>query len=170
MKKYVLTGGPGIGKTTIIELLSQKGYAIVPEAARMIIEEEKLKGSNILPTGDIAKFQILVADRQLELEAVAKGEVVFCDRSIIDGYGYCKEAKVAVPKNILDLGRGRYYKVFLLAPLNYYSTDDARFEHPELAMAIHEAIVEAYKELDYELVEVPVLPPSERVGFILDNL
>ncbi|HEY4482760.1 MAG TPA: ATP-binding protein [Candidatus Paceibacterota bacterium] len=170
MKKYVLTGGPGIGKTTLIELLMQKGYSIVPEAARMIIEEEKLKGSDALPNRDIAKFQELVAVRQLELEAAAKGEVVFCDRSIIDGYGYCKLANVPPPKQLEDLDKGRYYKIFLLAPLNYYETDNSRFEHSAHAMAIHKAIIEAYKEVGYELIDVPVLAPNERVEFILKNL
>lgn len=49
MKKYVITGGPGIGKTTVIELLASRGYVIVLEVARLITEEEKSKGSDILP-------------------------------------------------------------------------------------------------------------------------
>lgn len=170
VKKYVLTGGPGIGKTTVLELLSQKGYAIVPEAARMIVEEEKLKGSNALPTGDLAQFQRLVAARQLQLEENVKGEFAFCDRSLVDGYAYCKLGKVEVPQEILDLSKGRYDKIFLLAPLASYATDETRFEHPEVAMAIHKAIAQAYREFGYELVEVPLLPPGDRVDFICDKI
>jgi predicted ATPase len=85
MKKYVITGGPGIGKTTIIELLAMKGYKIVPEAARMIIEEEKLVESDAVPWKNLQLFQEKVAARQLELESVVKGDVIFLDRGIIDG-------------------------------------------------------------------------------------
>ncbi len=49
MKKYVLTGGPSVGKITVIEILAKRGYKILPEVARMIIEEERIKGTDILP-------------------------------------------------------------------------------------------------------------------------
>ena len=63
MKKYVITGGPGIGKTTVIEILSSRGYEIVPEAARIIIEEEQINDSDALPWKNLKKFQNLVAQK-----------------------------------------------------------------------------------------------------------
>src|SRR3989338_5301871 len=39
-QRYILTGGPGAGKTSIINFLAQKGYLAVPEAATQIIEED----------------------------------------------------------------------------------------------------------------------------------
>jgi predicted ATPase len=38
IKKYVLTGGPGTGKTTVLEILSLRGYNIISETAREIIK------------------------------------------------------------------------------------------------------------------------------------
>lgn len=35
---YVITGGPGVGKTTLIERLKQAGYSTVEEQARKIIK------------------------------------------------------------------------------------------------------------------------------------
>ena len=61
MKAHVITGGPGVGKTTVVEILARRGYAIVPEAARMIIEEERLKDSDVLPWKNLSLFQIEVA-------------------------------------------------------------------------------------------------------------
>lgn len=159
-----------MGKTTVIEILATRRYAIVPEAARIIIAEEKIKGSDILPTGNIKMFQQLVVERQVDLEGKISGQIIFCDRSIIDGYAYCMLANVPAPEQIINLGRDRYEKVFLLSPLDTYKNDDTRIEHSRVAEEIHKKIIEAYKEFGYILIDVPVLPPEERVDYILSKL
>lgn len=170
MKKYVITGGPGIGKTTVIELLAAKGFAIVPEMARMITEEEKLKDSDILPWKNLAKYQEKVAERQLEVEEKISAEMVFLDRGLIDGVGYCKLGNVPIPKPIFEKGKNRYDKIFLLEHLPVYENDVTRFEKREEALRIHHAVIEAYAEFGYETIHVPVLPPEERIGFILKRI
>ena len=37
---FVITGGPGVGKTTLLETLAQQGFPYVPEIAREIIREQ----------------------------------------------------------------------------------------------------------------------------------
>ena len=37
---FVLTGGPGAGKTTLIEALRDAGFATAPEAGRAIIRDQ----------------------------------------------------------------------------------------------------------------------------------
>jgi len=170
MSKHVLTGGPGIGKTTLIELLAARGFTIVPEAARLIIEEEKVKDSDILPWKNLTKFQEKVAKLQLELEERAKGKIVFLDRSLIDGYGYCILENVPAPTIIEKVARNRYDKVFLLDPLLSYKNDHSRLEDKNKAEAIHETIAKAYLDFGYSPIKVPVLSPQERVEFILKNL
>lgn len=170
MKKYVLTGGPGIGKTTIIEILSSMGYEIVPEAARIIIEEEQFKNTDALPWKNLQKFQNLVVQKQLEDENKIKNEIVFLDRGIIDGYGYCMLGNAEVPELIIQNAQNRYEKVFILDQLETYANDSARLETHDEAKKVHEAIIDAYQHFGYELVFVPVLPPEDRVKFILDNL
>ncbi len=170
MKKYVITGGPGIGKTTVIEILASRGYKIVPEAARIIIEEGKRKGGDILPWVDLEKFQKAVAEKQIELEEKCAAEVAFQDRGVIDGYGYCINGKVPVPEVIEKLPKNYYYKVFVLEPLPIYENDKARWEVRDECLRIHQAIIDAYKHFGYELIMVPVLPPEERVDFILQYL
>lgn len=41
--KIVITGGPGVGKTTIVNALKQKGFIAVPEGARQVIKKEQRK-------------------------------------------------------------------------------------------------------------------------------
>jgi predicted ATPase len=170
MKKYVLTGGPSVGKTTIIEILASRGYKIVPEAARIVIEEERVKGSDALPSKNFEKFQQYVAEKQIDLESKVEGDAVFFDRGIIDGYAYCKYRNIQPPQQIIELGRGRYDKIFLLDSLGMYVEDGVRSRSLEDAVKIHQHIKEVYEEFGYDLVHVPVFSPEERVDFILNNL
>ncbi len=167
MKRHVITGGPGIGKTTVIELLASRGYMIVPEVARMITEEEKLKESGIVFWKDLTKYQEKIAERQMELESKATADIVFLDRSLIDGYAYCKLGNIAIPELVSKNGRNRYTKVFLLEPLPTYTKDETRFENQEEAARIHDEIIDAYKEFGYQTISVPALPPEERAEFII---
>jgi hypothetical protein len=48
--------------------------------------------------------------------------------------------------------------------------DYARTEDVPAQMALHKLIIETYQQRDEPIVFVPVLPPKERVQFILENL
>jgi predicted ATPase len=37
--RFIITGGPGAGKTTTLEALAERGYYYVPEVARAIIRQ-----------------------------------------------------------------------------------------------------------------------------------
>ena len=44
MKRYILTGAPGAGKTAILRHLELDGYGVVEEAATDIIALEQVQG------------------------------------------------------------------------------------------------------------------------------
>ncbi|RLI44817.1 hypothetical protein DRO69_06575, partial [Candidatus Bathyarchaeota archaeon] len=47
-RKCVITGGPGSGKTTLVNKLSSLGFKVIPEAARLVVEREaKLTGKPV---------------------------------------------------------------------------------------------------------------------------
>jgi predicted ATPase len=170
MKSYVLTGGPGVGKTTMLELLASRGYAIMPEAARVIIEEEMIKDSNVLLRKNLAKFQKKIAQRQLGIEKKIPHEITFLDRSIIDGYAFCVLGNVKAPEIIFQHAKNRYDKIFLLEPLHIYKIDAIRKESEEFAVKIHDEIIKAYAFFGYNLIRVPALLPEKRVDFILKHI
>jgi len=159
-----------VGKTTVLELLAAKGHAILPEAARMIIVEESVRGSDVLPWKDLEKFQEAVAQLQLKNEAGVSAELVFLDRSIIDGYAYCVLGKIPAPERLLKNAAGRYEKIFLLEPLSVYAKDGARTEDERTAKMIHDEIGKAYSRFGYEPIIVPVMSPEQRIAYILDRL
>jgi predicted ATPase len=44
MRRYVLTGAPGTGKTSVLRALQERGYAVVDEAATDVIRSEQRRG------------------------------------------------------------------------------------------------------------------------------
>jgi predicted ATPase len=53
---FVITGGPGAGKTTLIEALRAAGCVCAPEAGRQIIQDEVASGGTALPWTDPRAF------------------------------------------------------------------------------------------------------------------
>lgn len=168
--RIAISGGPGVGKSTVLEMLAYKGYQTVPEAARIIIEREQLKDSDCLPWKNTQLFQNTISELQLKLEDSIQSGIVFSDRGLIDGYAYSKVDQIKTPEIILRKGKDRYNQVFLLAQLPNYQKDNSRREDIEKARILQEAIRLAYIEFGYTPIEVPVLSPEERVDFILSKL
>jgi len=46
---YVITGGPGTGKTTVLRELQRRGFAVAEEVARRIIREQIDSGGAAVP-------------------------------------------------------------------------------------------------------------------------
>ena len=65
---YVITGGPSAGKTTVIDLLAQHGYATTIEEARHYINLEAHLGINSTQARlDACAFQQNILKLQIEL-------------------------------------------------------------------------------------------------------
>jgi predicted ATPase len=46
---FVVSGGPGSGKTTVLQELARRGFPFAPEVARQIIQEQVHSGGTALP-------------------------------------------------------------------------------------------------------------------------
>jgi predicted ATPase len=171
MSRYVLTGGPCVGKTTVLQLLTRLGFPILTETAREVIEEQAAICGTLVPWIHPKEFQEAVAWRQWKKETFTiHRKTIFLDRGIIDGCGYAAMEEVPVPRIIDLFGRNRYDRVFLLAPLPFYENDESRKEDREFGSQVSEEIRKAYIAHGYEVITVPFMAPEERVGFILDKL
>jgi len=90
-RRVVLTGGPGAGKTAVLELIRQrfcKHVKVLPEAAGILF-------GGGFPRGDSAEMrraaQRAIFYVQRELEATADADspaIVLCDRGTVDGSAY----------------------------------------------------------------------------------
>ncbi len=171
MEKYILTGGPGVGKTTILNELEKNGEITLSEVAREIIAEEQKKENGILPWNNLAQFQDLVIERQLRRENVYEENCkrIFLDRGLPDCLAFTEVGNVAIRKDIYDLiEEADYQRVFFLEQLPCYKQDEERKEDPELALRIHQRLYEVYDRLGFDIVTVPIFKTiEERVQLVL---
>ena len=166
IKKYVITGGPSSGKTVTLKYLEKEGYHIVPEAARIIIEEQKKINGTLVPWIRPYDFQIALFNKQIELES-ATDKIAFTDRGIIDNIGYCKYYKISVPDEIKKASKiKRYEKIFFLEQLGSYVKDNVRKENSKDAKKISNFIKEAYFEFGYKPIFLPAVSVEERAEII----
>lgn len=166
-KRYVVTGGPGVGKSTVILEIEKLGHTVLKEAARELIEKGQETGIDPRTIGK--PFQKIAIEKQIENEENLKEELIFQDRGIPDYILYGRYRDFDPGEIINEMCRKRYHKVFILVPLPEYKKDNVRSEDEETARKIHEETAKIYREFGYELIEVPVLPPMERALFIIER-
>lgn len=169
---YVITGGPGSGKTTTVNALSQLGYKTTIEHARQYLDMQRLIGKSVEETKSHRhEFQLAVLKMQIEQEKLlSPDDLIFLDRATPDVHAYYHYLGIAEDPELAEaLSNIAYKKIFILDCLPLVN-DYARTEDEEAQMKIHAAIVEVYQSLPFPVQRVPVLPVNERVEFILANL
>lgn len=169
---YVITGGPGSGKTAIIEALQGRGFLTVNEAARQIIQEQVRIGGDALHWKNQVKFRDLMLSRSIyTFEQCTEHErSVFFDRGIPELVGYCHVIKSEAPDYLCNAVRLFRYnsKVFITPPWQeIYQQDKERKQTWQEAIDVYPAVADSYIEAGYQLVEVPKGPLAARVEFVL---
>ncbi|WP_110673931.1 AAA family ATPase [Salinicola sp. RZ23] len=167
---FVITGGPGGGKTTLLNALQERGYRIAPEAARRIIRARLAQG--LPPRPDPVAFarDILASDMEQHRAAQAHEGVTFFDRGVLDAMYMLDMAHAMTRQEATDLvQRFPYHNtVFLLPPWeDIYGTDAERDQSFEDAVQVFEGMSRWYAEWGYQTVEVPRVSVEERVAFVL---
>ena len=174
-QKFIITGGPGSGKTSLVEALDALGYRHSAEVSRRIIQQQMSRDGGVLPWRSLRAFAELVVSEMLREhdEAEAAGGVVFFDRGLPDVFGYLRDSGIAIPRAYYAAhSRCRYaHKVFILPPWPaIYVNDEERPQSLTEAVELHRAIAHEYLALGYELIEVPRLGCRERANFVLSHL
>ena len=170
---YVITGGPGVGKTSLINELEKLNFSVIPESAREIIKNETAHGGQGLPWKDKALYAMLMLEAEIESYNALSGcdsEIYFFDRGIIDTVCYAGMAGIGVSEEMDSLAKKLRYnrKVFILPPWKeIYHTDSERKQSWEEALLTFAKMMEAYAEYGYELIEVRMGTVENRARFII---
>jgi len=172
---FLITGGPGSGKSTLIEALRRAGYTGMAEAGRVIIRDQMEVGGNGLPWSDPILFAELMLSWDVRTYHMAEqtSGTVFFDRGVVDVAGYLRLLGMAVPKHMekaVDLFR--YNKrVFIAPPWEpIFEQDRERKQDFAEAVRTYEALVTSYQKYGYELIELPQVSVEQREQFVLERI
>src|SRR6476620_2497870 len=171
----VIIGGPGTGKTTIIDELIQRGYCCYPEISREVTMEAKKQGIEQLFLENPLLFSELLLEgrkKQFNNALAEPHQYVFLDRGIPDVLAYMHYIGDSYPAFFDAACREHTYtKIFILPPWEeIYVSDDERYENYEQAKLIFSHLTETYEHYGYKLIEVPKDDVDGRIAFILSHL
>jgi predicted ATPase len=173
MRRFIITGAPGAGKTAIIRQLALDGFSVVEEAATDVIAAAQAQGRDQPWTHPsfIDEIATLQRDRQIRASYVPD-EVQFHDRCAV-----CTAALALylghpytpfLASELVRIKKGAIYqtRVFFVRNLGFITPTEARrisFEETVRFEKIHE---QTYRDLGFELVSIEPATVAERVSMI----
>ncbi len=171
MKRYILTGAPGAGKTVLLRALERAGLTVVEEAATDVIALAQAEG--VAEPWTEPGFVDAIVALQRRRQTKAGGERVIFDRSPVCALALARF--LGHPVSLLlraELERiaaeGVYQRrVFLVRGLGFVTPTAARRIGLEDALAFERVHEETYAELGYEMVPIAPGPPAERATAVL---
>ena len=173
MKRFILTGAPGAGKTAILRQLEIDGFSVVEEAATDIIAAAQAKGipepwMNASFIDEVAKLQ-----RERQIRASCQpDEIQFHDRCIVctmalaTYLGYPCSSFLTSELERLKEDSIYETRVFFIRNLGFVTPTDARrisFEETLRFEKIHE---DTYRNFDFDLIPIGPGNLLERVHTI----
>ncbi|MCC4214622.1 AAA family ATPase [Leeuwenhoekiella parthenopeia] len=174
-QRIVLIGGPGTGKTTLLNALKSMGYHCLEEVSRQVTLAAQQEGIEQL----FLTEPLLFSDKLLESRiaqyfeaAKIKANFVFIDRGIPDVSAYMDFIGQNYPERFTKANTTYVYDRVFALPVweEIYETDNERYESLEEAQKIQKELLNTYTSLGYDCVEVPKTSVENRVNFILQQL
>ena len=177
----MISGCSGGGKSTLLAELARRGYAVVEEPGRRIVQEELASNGTALPWIDTAAFVRRLMDVALaDLDAASRHDLdaasrrddwVFFDRGLIDAASALQH--VTGEPALEGIGQTHRYhrRVFLTPPWpEIYATDAERRHDMDAAIAEYERLTRVYPLLGYDVITLPKIPVVERADLVLQTL
>lgn len=167
----VITGATCSGKTTIINLIAERGFPIVAETGRAYIESELALGRTLEDLrAKESIFQRKLQDLRLEVEHDLNPDApLFLDRALPDFITFYRVTGLNPNEILEECLHYRYACVFVLDRLPL-ERDGVRKEDEADSDFIDEWLSHDYEALGYEVVRVPVLSIDERLEYILGKI
>lgn len=174
MKRYILTGTPGSGKTAIIRQLELDGFTVVEEAATDVIALQQACGVAEPWRHDTFLDAIAELQRQRQFRAeYLPGDIHFHDRSVICTAALARYLGFSLTDTLRrELERvetdGIFERlVFFVRTLGFVAPTEARRISYEEALRFEQTHQDTYSEFGFEMISIAPGSVAERVATIL---
>ena len=162
MRRYILTGTPGAGKTSILLELERRGHPVAHEAATDVIARATRAGVDRHWEQPSFIDQILAVQRERQAATTTPGSgVQFYDRSPICTPALAEylghPAPATLVAEIERLGSECFYEreAFFVHDLGFVERTDARQITYEESVEFEDVHVATYESRGYRLINVP---------------
>lgn len=171
MKRYILTGMPGAGKTSLIRALEMQGHCVVDEAATDIIAYDQSLG--ISEPWKHKNFLDQITFLQKHRQTQFLSPIQFYDRSPFCTYALAVYLGFSPPAVLTEeIARIQQYgiyekQVFFIENLGFCTPSEARkisFDEALLFEDIHRNV---YKQFGYTCISIPPGSIQKRLDKII---
>ncbi|CAM3622743.1 AAA family ATPase [Nocardiopsis rhodophaea] len=172
-RRYVITGGPSVGKDDVIAEIIKHGIPCMEsEAGRAIYRKHRQRLGRHLRAEDRREYAAEVLEAFIAEFEGHKHGIRFYNRGIPDSYGWERFFGLSPTPQLEEANRVyRYDAVFVLDPLDTFEDpDDIVWAKDREIRRVHELVVQGYYDAGYEPVFVPAEAAATRLDFILNNL
>ncbi len=167
---HVITGAASSGKTTLIDILANRGFKTAHETARKYINQELAAGRTLEEIFGHHDTEMRIEEMQLGIEhELNANDVVFLDRALPDSITFRRLAGLDPNEILQKCFHHRYASVFILERLPF-QLNGARIEADTYTVLLDEWLARDYAALGYEVVRVPVLSAEDRITFMLERI
>jgi predicted ATPase len=173
LKRYILTGAPGAGKTVILRHLEVDGFSVVEEAATDVIAIKQAHGMDEPWSRHSFIDEIAALQRtRLRQSSYSPGEVQFHDRSIFctaalsDYLGRPRSPLLSQELERAVANRWFQPEVFFIRSLGFITPTAARRISLEDAIRFERVHEEVYRGFGFQTVFVEPGSPSDRANQI----
>lgn len=163
MKRHILTGTPGAGKTAILRWLECEGYVVIEEAATDVIALEQARGNPEPWTNPSFVDAIIELQRNRQVQASALAcDVQFYDRSPICTYALSEflghRVSAALSRELERIEAEQIYGkwAFFVQNQGFVAPTEARRISYADSLCFERIHEEAYRAFGYECV--PIAP------------
>ncbi|MCZ4708090.1 AAA family ATPase [Legionella pneumophila] len=170
---YILTGAPGSGKTSMLAELAKRGFPVIDEPARRVLAQQRLiDGEGVYDKNPFLFKELMLSRMLYDYENAPKYDLVFFDRGLPDLIAYSKCFGLDIGSELKASRINQYNSTVFFAPAweQIYINDEERQLSFEAAQVFENDLRQAYSELGYQLVDIPLTTVSERVNFILKTI